>query len=434
MRTINNTKRLTLGFFENAPARCSDLILLSVVIAENFFGLVDAAAINIAGVLNINLLWQVLLLVLSVVLYWKSLRVPGTKTSVWQGFFFAALIGLCFISSYRCELLTGQPFERGLIPQRSFMICLLSAILLRRPFKAGLVDSDRLLKGVLLLGSIASLLYLVQAVVGSSFTFIHAQGGVKYGGLRLYIDSALSTTSGLLGLWCCLRYDNWRPAVPTLLALGVILFVSKGRLELIVYLAAISVIFLLAKGNARARVLLFCFACLSLIVFLQSDYFGQIASSFLNGQTGGSEDTTTIREAGRDYYDMVLNATPWGVELGCGYPSDLYTPATEMAGFQLGYLLSDNGVYAFRYVYGNLGVSIVLLALLSCLWCGLRCRKDHFSPVIVGFFVFLAVPASNFAWWWCVEDWEVMTTLVIALSWQKDICLRGFGEKEFHED
>lgn len=88
MRTINNTKRLTLGFFENAPARCSDLILLSVVIAENFFGLVDAAAINIAGVLNINLLWQVLLLVLSVVLYWKSLRVPGTKTSVWQGFFF----------------------------------------------------------------------------------------------------------------------------------------------------------------------------------------------------------------------------------------------------------------------------------------------------------------------------------------------------------
>lgn len=87
MRTINNTKCLTLGFFENVPARCSDLILLSVVIAENFFGLVDAAAINIAGVLNVNLLWQLLLLVLSVVLYWKSLRVPGTKTSVWQGFF-----------------------------------------------------------------------------------------------------------------------------------------------------------------------------------------------------------------------------------------------------------------------------------------------------------------------------------------------------------
>lgn len=414
----------------DAPVRRANLLLLCLVISENCFGLVDANLINIAGVININLLWQVLLLILSMALYWKSARAKTATTSVVQGLFMAALIFLCFVAAYRCMELTGQPFARGIIPQRSFIVCVLAAIMLRRPFQAGMIDCDRFVKGILVLGTISALVYLAQAAVGSSFTFVHALSGEKYGGLRLFIDSALSTTSGLLGFWCCLRYDNWRPAVPTLLALGVILFVSKGRLELVVYLAAVLSIFLTAKGGVRARVLLVCVIGLASIFVVQTEYFNKVAVSFMNGQIGGSEDTTTIRECGRKYYDFVLNSVPEGVVFGCGYPSDLYRPATEMAGFQNFYLLSDNGVYAFRYVYGNLGIAVLLLVLVSCLWFGLKGRDDHLGPAILAFFLFLILPATNLAWWWCVEDWEVMTALIIALSWQKNIQLRGFSEKK----
>lgn len=414
--------------------RHANLLLLCLVVSENCFGLINADAINIAGILNINLLWQILLIGLSLALYWKSRKTNDRFMGFWQGFLLAVLIVLCFVAAYRCMLLTGQPYKRGILPQRSFIVCLLAALLLRKPFKEGMIDCDRLIGGILVLGTVASVLYLAQAAVGSSVTFIHAQSGEKYGGLRLYIDSAMSTTSGLVGLWCCLRYEDWKACIPTVLALGVILFVSKGRLELAIYLIAALIIFLLARGMARARVLLICFAGLALLLFMQTNYFGQVVDSFLSGQIGGSEDTTSIRLAGRDYYDFVLGSVPDGALLGCGYPSDLYPPATRMAGFQNWYLLSDNGIYAFRYVYGNLGVVVVVLLLATCLWHALRGRSDGFGPVIFALFLFLALPSSNLAWWWCVEDWEVMTAIFIALSWQKDIRLRRYGENQIQED
>lgn len=63
-------------FPQRRSALHADLLLLVVVLAEDVFGLIDASAINIAGVVNIDLVWQALLLVLSVHLYVQSLKMP----------------------------------------------------------------------------------------------------------------------------------------------------------------------------------------------------------------------------------------------------------------------------------------------------------------------------------------------------------------------
>lgn len=394
----------------------ADLLLFVVVLAENVFGLVDANAINIAGVLNIDLVWQGLLLVLSVYLYAKSLRVQGTKTSATQGVLLGCLIILCFVASWRCNVLTGQPFMRGLIPQRGFMVCLAAAILLRRPFKAGMVDGRRLMLGIVLLGSIASGLYLLQAVVGSSVTFIHALSGERYGGLRLYIKGALSTASGILGLWLCLRDNDWKYLTPAVLALGVTLFVSKGRLELITYLATLLILFISAKGTASSKILIVCIAGLALILFSQMPFFDKVVGSFINGQVGGTENTSEIRRAGREYYDLVLASTESEL-LGCGYPSTLYPAATNMAGFQYNYALVDNGIYGYRYVYGNLGVIVVILCLISILRSSLRNRAGHLSSMLFAYHFFLVLPFVNLAWWWNISDWQSLTAIFVAMAW-----------------
>lgn len=411
------TMTLKRSLLSPDPAvRAADLLLLCVVLAEDVFGLIDANAINVAGVINIDLVWQVLLLVISVVLYHRSRRMPGTKTSVAQGVLFAALIVMCFVAAWRCNTLTGQPFIRGILPQRGFMVCILAAILLRRPFKAGLVDGKRLFQGLVVLGCIASVLYLLQAIAGSSVAFIHAASNERYGGIRLYINGGLSTVSGIVGLWLCLRDDDWRYIVPTVLALGVTLFVSKGRLELATYIVTLLALFVFSKGSARGKVLVVCFGFLALILFTQTEIFDQVADSFINGQVGGSEDTSTIREAGRDYYDLVLRSTG-STLVGAGYPSTLYLPAVSMAGFDYGYYLVDNGISGFRYVYGDLGVAIAVACLAFAVWFSWKNRHGHIRAVILAFLLFLALPAVNLAWWWNTSDWQALTAVFLALAW-----------------
>lgn len=414
-------------FPQRRSALHADLLLLVVVLAEDVFGLIDASAINIAGVVNIDLVWQALLLVLSVHLYVQSLKMPGMGTSALQGTLFGCLIAMCFVAAYRCNVLTGQPFMRGFIPQRGFMVCIVAAILLRRPFRTGLVDVHRLIQGLIVLGSIASVLYLLQMAVGHTVTFIHAQLGYKYGGLRLYIDGAASTVAGILSLWVCLKRGNWRYIVPSLLALAVMLFVSKGRLELVVYLATMLVLTISAKGSARVKVLIICLFGLAFIFFGQSRYAAEVIDSFLNSSAGGNDATGVIREAGREWYQYVMSSQPYGVLLGCGYPSTLYEPAIEMAGFQYGYFLVDNGIYGYRYVYGDLGVALVLLSLATTLWYSLRGRQDVFGSMLFAFYFFLFVPFINLAWWWGTADWEVLVAVFVALGWKKSIHLSKSG-------
>lgn len=408
----------------------ADLLLLAIVLAEDCFGLIDANAINVAGVVNIDLVWQALLLVEAVYLYGKSRCVPGTKTSLLQGVLFSCLIVMCFVAAWRCQLLTGQPFVRGILPQRGFIVCIIAAILLRRPFMAGMVDGRRLIRGLIVLGTVASILYLIQVVLGSAVTFIHANADEKYGGLRLRVNGGLSTVSGILGLWLCLRDDDWHYSVPTLLALGVTLFVSKGRLELVTLLLVFVFLYVTTKGTTSTKVLLLCFGGLALILFSQTDYFGQVATSFLNGQVGGTEDTSTIRQAGRDWYDIVLAST--GSELiGCGYPSSLYLPAIVMAGFDYNYLLVDNGLFGFRYVYGDLGVVLILASLASVLHVSYKATQGHLNSVLWAFFLFLALPFVNLAWWWNTSDWQVLTAIFVALGYlaQGTWCFRVRGEQ-----
>ena len=420
MATLLNTRETTMtrrSLLSPDPAvRAADLLLLCVVLAEDVFGLIDADAINVAGILNIDLVWQVLLLVVSVVLYHKSRRVPGTKTSATQGVLLGTLIAMCFVAAWRCNVLTGQPFVRGILPQRGFMVCILAAILLRRPFKAGLVDGKRLFQGLVVLGCIASVLYLLQALAGPSITFVHAASNERYGGIRLYINSGLSTVSGIVGLWLCLRDGDWRYIIPTVLALAVMLFVSKGRLELAAYLVTLLALFVFSRGSASVKVLVVCFGFLALVLFSQTEMFGRVADSFVNGRVGGSEDTSSIREAGRNYYDLVLRSTG-SIFLGVGYPSTLYLPASSMAGFDYGYYLVDNGISGFRYVYGDLGVAIVVACLAFAIWFSWKNRHGHIRAVILAFLLFLVLPAVNLAWWWNTSDWQVLTATFVSLAW-----------------
>ena len=211
------------------------------------------------------------------------------------------------------------------------------------------------------------------------------------------------------------------------LALAVMLFVSKGRLELVVYLATMLVLTISAKGSARAKVLIICLFSLAFIFFGQSRYAAEVIDSFLNSSAGGNDATGVIREAGREWYQYVMSSQPYGVLLGCGYPSTLYEPAIEMAGFQYGYFLVDNGIYGYRYVYGDLGVALVLLSLATTLWYSLRGRQDVFGSVLFAFYFFLFVPFINLAWWWGTADWEVLVAVFVALGWNKSIHLSKSG-------
>lgn len=395
----------------------ANVLLIILVISENLFCLIDVSQINIAGIINFDLLWQIGLFVSSLYLNIKSHMFRREEVSHFETLLLLALASLCFMASWRCEVLTGQPFIRGLLPQRGFLVLCLSSALLRRPLKVGLINVRRLILGIVFLGSISSILYLLQIVLGSSVVFIHASAGERYGGMRLYVSSGLSIVAGIVSFWLFLRFNKWTFIVPTLLTFCVMLFVTKGRLELLVLVLVLTFFLFAERGSVDKKVLLICLTVFAVILLSTTEYGSKIFESFINSRVGGSEDTSTIRSAGRQWYEMNLHSVDFGQLFGCGYPSSLYAPASAMAGFDLHYYLVDNGIWAFRYVYGGLGITLLTTLIISLL---LRCISDRNPSLkipIIGFFLFLILPMQNLAWWWWSADWQVLTAIFIGLSY-----------------
>nr|WP_297933542.1 hypothetical protein [uncultured Lachnoclostridium sp.] len=412
MKDNTLSKRYTLFF------------MLIFALSDNLFGLLDVDSINVKGVFSLDIIWQIMALGFAIYLYYRN---PYRSSVTLNCINVCVLLLLmsCVIAALQCSLLTGQSFVRGILPQRTFIVALSCALLLQGAVVSDLIDVDRIFDMITIIGTIVGLAYLFQAVSG--IEIFHVLQNERYGSVRLYMQSCFPDMAGFIGFWRLVKTQRVKYILPAGLAILLSLFVSKGRLELIAILITYLLIMFIVQKKTDIKLFLTMFFALCIISFMSSSYGERLLANFNSKST--ESDTTSIRVEGRLLYNNQLHESIINRMFGCGYPNVLYSPAAHRAGLDRGILLGDNGIFAFNYVHGALGLALIICIALLIFKFSFRNRDTEAGLFCLSFLSFSIVTCPNIAWWWNSGAWSMTLALVICCVSQQRIKLGAETKK-----
>ncbi|WP_137652837.1 hypothetical protein [Bifidobacterium moukalabense] len=397
--------------YGTSSRRYTHFFIIIVALSDNLFGLLNADSINIKGIFNLDIVWQMLASGFAIYIYWKNSK-NGRIILNWMNVCILLLLASCFVAALQCTLITGQPFIRGILPQRTFIVALLCAFLLQGLVASKLIDINQIIDMFVVIGTVVGVAYLFQAVSGVQI--FHVLQNERYGSARLYMQSCFPDMAGFIGFWRLLETGRIKYAFPAFLTIILSLFVSKGRLELIALLVTYFLVMLVVRRKADIKFYLISFFSLCVVLFISSSYGERLLANFNSSSV--ESDTTSIRRQGRLLYSTQLQESVVNRIFGCGYPNVLYSPAAHRAGLDEGIILGDNGIFAFIYVHGFLGLIAIVSIVLLVLRFALLNIKSEAGLFCFTFLSFSLVACSNITWWWFSGAWPMTFALVICCA------------------
>jgi hypothetical protein len=384
----------------------SRIIIIFLVVMENMLHLIDVDVIHIAGSIN----YQDYYLIPFIAIFIHFFISNRNKTNYNFGLIVILLIVLVFTSSNQASLNFGQPFSLGLRPQRGYVIIFLSYFPLKKLFSKYPELIFEIFTKIMVIGSIAGILYLFQQLFYSYFIFLNVMSKTRYGSVRLYFDSALVVVGMLIAADRFYRSFNFKYLVPIILGILYELLVSKGRLETAVVIIVLFIGFQFGVKKITLKTLGYFVSIFVFLVFVNSIYF----QGLIEPDQSGVEDTMGIRMEGRTLYYLQLFQNVTNFLFGVGYPNLLHQRAVDMSGISVNILLADNGMSGFFYVYGFIGVLLVVLYALKMLKYALYVMKVSGNSFYLMFMLFSIFLSYNITFWWWKESWTFMLVIITA--------------------
>ncbi|APZ46548.1 hypothetical protein BW723_09720 [Polaribacter reichenbachii] len=390
-----------------SPKTNSIIILVFFVLMENIFYLIDKDTFQILP--GISYLDTYLIFFLY--FCFRSIKAINKNIKYRFGWLVFGLLIFIIISAIKANLNSGQSILLGIGSQRDYFFILLSYYPINTLFKRNKINIKTLKKGFLFIGVLAGLIYFFQQVVYEQIIFVFVHSNYRYGSIRLYFDSALI----LISLFIALDYlfKKWKMKYLVVIIIGFLyeLFVSKGRLELLAVITTIFIAYNLRSLSFNTRIFGAFFISILMYFFINSIYF----DAFFDNGGSVVNNTTEIRNKGRSLYLLGLLSSITNFIFGWGYPHISNAKAMQASGADKNMFLVDNGLFGFFFVYGALGLSLILSVYYKLLKFSIKIRKkvnDQFHLYLVIFIIFLSY---NIIFWWWKPAWTLL--LVILMSY-----------------
>lgn len=393
-------------------------IAVFLFLMQNCLYLIDVNKINTSGSINYSDGWAVLLLIFMVVVMYKYRNVHLPKPEF--RWIIAIQIILCFLAAWQELRLTGQSFLMGIRPQRFRILIMLSYFPLRKLFLVNKITILRVKEIVFKYAIIAATLSIIQQLVYNQFIFMYCKTDIRYGSVRLYLSTCVIVFAMFFAIENLMKRD-FKVINFVMIALGFVylLFVVKGRWHFIAICAAVVVAVIIMNKNVKQKLVYLAIIIISVFALLQTP----LVSDLLSDNTDGG-NTMEIRYEGRELYFNTLKKHPL---LGGGYPNDMYSPAKKAAGIDSAYLLNDNGVFGYAYMFGLLGVASLLYWFGKMLYMSIKQYRVNGNYFFVMYLVMLIIDAYNITAWLWVNDSIFMLTLFMCL-----LECSGRGKSNYH--
>lgn len=373
------------------------MLVLILIIEENFFYLINPNLLKIAGVFNINDINLIILLILSIYIFLTTKKTK-IKISKFIIMITVSIFLLIWTSSIQAKILYNQPISLGLRPQR-FILMLFAVFPIYRILTIYNMRNI-IIKLIKNIGIIAATLYSIQYILINKIKFLYVYQSYRLGETRLHFESLLINIAMFIILQE-LIFNNKKITknIKNIIYLIIILFytiiVIKGRMILIGVIGAISITILVSKNRHKIIIsyflVLVCIGIWSVVVYKIEDnivykYYNDIKNEIVN-----DSGNYAIREYGKSYYlEQIRN----NKILGNGYLNELYDNNKYILGIDKGYLLIDNGITSITYLYGYLGFLVFVLIfsyLLKKSW-KLMQRKNI---IYFSYYIFILIISKN---------------------------------------
>lgn len=393
------------------------VIVVLIFLIENSFYLINVSELKI-GLATYEDIWLIFLLMIDA---WLVIKFRNTKfKSLKFGFPILLILIAIVISSFREFIITGQPIVLGLQPQRFFSIILISYFPFRLAFQEKLINYKNFQDIIIGLGLVQAYLYIVQSLVYPSVIIIHASSGVRYGGVRFWIDSVVIVLACIMACSNILKKLKLSHLIMILGALGYEFLVSKGKLETIVLISVCLFILFFSKASVSKKMWHILFVVVILIILVNSstvaNIFDQVIQYFSGNRNVNYIDTMSGREAGRSFYWNKLSQSLDNFLFGNGYPNKNYYPAMLASGSAFNFLLVDNGFLAFFFVYGLFGVLGVILFFINYMKLCLKKYKENNEISFLAFGIFILFLSYNITFWWWKFEWTLIFVFLAIIA------------------
>lgn len=391
------------------------VLLIFLFLMENCFYLINVSEINISGKFAYSDIWLILF---TVVLGYAFFKYRKTKTTYQYVYIILVLCLLTFTSAIQQNRITGQSLMLGFRPQRVYFMLLLSYFPIRKLIERKKLNVERLISGIYKLGIVSALLYILQVLIYPNIRFIYATISNSNGGTRIYIDSTVIHIAGMIALYEYCKKYRARYLCAYIICLSYVVFVSRGRLELLAFLASSSIGVLVTRKITKKRFAIVLMGIVGVFIFLNTPYADTLFNAIKVAQTATTAqgNTMAIRYEGRALY-MSQMASSWQSMLfGCGYPNRLYSVAAVRAGLDRNIGLNDNGIFGFAYIYGLIGVIAIVILFIKLGKNAWTYYKKSNNNVFLMYVIMQIFLAYNIIFWYWQADGTFIMVLMLAIT------------------
>lgn len=386
----------------------SSVLILCIIMMDNFFYIIDVNSIDIFGISygNIWLLVFMTFIAYTYVQYglWKSKVVYHFGAEV------ALLASLVFIEAVRGQITFNQSVLAGFIGQMYYLFIIMSYYPLRKLYSKHIIDDRVINKGLIIFGVISFLIYFFQVQFIDSISILYdVHMGNRYGSIRLYVDSIFCVMLGFFGMDSFLRTKKWKGLILIFLTVVYELYISKGRLEFAAFCGSMAIGLILMKRYTGKKTFILGVVVGLVLVFMNTQQADSIFEAI--GNLGDNTGTMSVRAYGRALYARGLSESLNSLIFGCGYPAS--ESAKIMSGQNEKVLLVDNGIFAFVYVYGILGLIAVIIWFVKMFRLAWKLYTTKNRYIYLMFIVFNIAMMYNITFWWWKYAWTIIMVIMM---------------------
>ena len=336
--------------------------------------------------------------------------------NTFYGLIWSILLIIMF-SCVICYIIFDQPISLGFLAQRDIFsgyACFfsISTLLYKKKISKNELYNILFYVGVIQLffNTFGWLLYSLRDINGFPGAVIATE---RYGSARIWYSQyenivlviAISINELLNRKDKIIRYF-------ILIGWGIAYFaiMTKLRASSLAVLIALILTLVISKKMSKMKLFVFCFFVIGMIIALNRiPLFQDIVLTFFSGDSA-SANTLTIRHVARKYYLTKFMSSPI---FGFGVPHSNWYPAFLAQGKDLGYYFSDNGIFAFMYLYGGVGI-MWLLFLLKRYWQRMNVyrRINNVLFVFWGLYQLMMLPTGMF---WMIGNYQLPFVAILAL-------------------
>ena len=343
--------------------------------------------------------------IILIILTWK-LKSPAKNFTKFMLFF----IVMCVFSSLQSNFLYRQSFTGGLLAQKQ----LISFIILYFPISKivynQVINKKSLYKFIKAFAIIQLVLFISQYVLSNTISFMTVHTATRYGEIRYYYNPLLLDLFLIINLN---EYvNNSGNKYKNLFFIAIVLFetmvVQKYRLTSLALVIIVAIGLIIGKTSLLKKlfhtILAVIFSILMVNTRIVQDLFIELTISKITY-------SYSIREVARE---LITNTVYKHPILGGGYPK------SELALLKSGYYndiyLFDNGIFAFAYIYGCIGIAWVILLWYKMLKYGCKIFKENKNITFILFPLFLVITCINEVHWYETNGLFVFVLFLILLE------------------